>query len=56
MLESIRDEAYEGSYRRDRSGDMTHCTSGKPEDSCPCNGVGLIAAVNDSLQKRDSRN
>jgi hypothetical protein len=56
MLEAIRDEAYQGSYCRDRSGDMTHRTSGKPEDSCPCNGVGLIAAVDNSPQKRDSRN
>ena len=56
MLEAVHDEAYQGSYRGDRGGDMTHCTSGEPEDSCPCNGVGLIAAVDDSLKKRDSRN
>ena len=55
MLEAIRDEAYQGSYGRDRSGDMTHCTSSKTEDSCYCNGVGLIAFVDDSLQKWDSR-
>jgi hypothetical protein len=56
MLEAVHDEAYQGSYRGDRGSDMTHCTSGEPEDSCPCNGVGLIAAVDDSLKKRDSRN
>lgn len=56
MLEAIRDEAYQGSYCGDRSGDMTHRTSGKPKDSCRCNGVGLIAAVDNSPQKRDSRN